>query len=55
MRGVTIVREYLVAVQFFTRLPVTGALAQWVGWSPALLRASAAHFPGVGWLVGFAL
>ena len=45
-------RHYLLAVQFFTRIPVTGRLAQWVGFSPAMLRASAAHFPGVGWLVG---
>lgn len=45
-------RHYLLALQFFTRIPVTGALAAWVGYSPALLRASAAHFPGVGWLVG---
>ncbi|GAA6120362.1 adenosylcobinamide-GDP ribazoletransferase [Acidovorax sp. FG27] len=45
-------RHYLLAVQFFTRLPVTGRLAGWVGYSPAMLRASAAHFPGVGWLVG---
>jgi adenosylcobinamide-GDP ribazoletransferase len=46
------VRHYLLAVQFFTRIPVTGALADWVGFSPAMLRATAAHFPGVGWLVG---
>jgi adenosylcobinamide-GDP ribazoletransferase len=45
-------RHYLLALQFFTRVPVTGALAQWVGFNPAMLRASAAHFPGVGWLVG---
>ena len=45
------VRHYLLAVQFFTRIPVTGRLAAWVGYSPAMLRASAAHFPGVGWLV----
>jgi adenosylcobinamide-GDP ribazoletransferase len=51
---VRLLREYLVAVQFFTRLPVTGALAEWTGYSPALLRASSAHFPGVGWLVGLA-
>lgn len=48
----TFVRHYLLALQFFTRIPVTGRLAQWVGYSPAMLRASAAHFPGVGWLVG---
>ncbi len=46
------IRHYLLAIQFFTRLPVTGRLADWVGYSPAMLRASAAHFPGVGWLVG---
>ena len=46
------VRHYLLALQFFTRIPVTGALAQWVGYSPQMLRASAGHFPGVGLLVG---
>lgn len=46
------VRHFLLALQFFTRVPVSGALAGWVGFSPAMLRASAAHFPGVGWLVG---
>ncbi|MDM0013107.1 adenosylcobinamide-GDP ribazoletransferase [Variovorax sp. J22P168] len=46
------VRHFLLALQFFTRVPVTGGLAGWVGYSPAMLRASAAHFPGVGWLVG---
>jgi adenosylcobinamide-GDP ribazoletransferase len=45
-------RHYLLAVQYFTRIPVTGTLAKWVGYSPAMLRASAAHFPGIGWLVG---
>jgi adenosylcobinamide-GDP ribazoletransferase len=46
------IREYLLAIQFFTRIPITGRLADWVGYSPELLRASAAHFPGVGMLVG---
>ena len=45
-------RHYLLAIQFFTRIPVTGRLATWVGYSPEMLRASAAHFPGVGVLVG---
>ena len=45
-------RHYLLALQFFTRVPVTGRVAAWVGYSPAMLRASAAHFPGIGWLVG---
>ncbi|MEG0919944.1 MAG: adenosylcobinamide-GDP ribazoletransferase [Comamonas sp.] len=46
------VRHFLLAVQFFTRIPVTGKLAAWVGYSPEMLRASAGHFPGVGWIVG---
>jgi adenosylcobinamide-GDP ribazoletransferase len=49
---VSFLRQYLIAVQFFTRMPLTGALAQWAGSSPDLLRASTAHFPGVGWLAG---
>jgi adenosylcobinamide-GDP ribazoletransferase len=48
----TFVRHYLLSLQFFTRIPVTGRLAEWVGFSPAMLRASAGHFPGVGVLVG---
>jgi adenosylcobinamide-GDP ribazoletransferase len=45
-------RHWLLALQFFTRIPVTGRLAAWVGYSPALLRAASAHFPGIGWVVG---
>ncbi len=52
MNSVQGVRHFLLALQFFTRIPVTGGLAQWVGYSPAMLRASAGHFPGVGWVVG---
>ncbi len=48
----TFIRHYLLSLQFFTRIPVTGRLADWVGYSPAMLRASAGHFPGVGVLVG---
>ncbi len=48
------VRHVLLAVQFFTRIPVTGRLAAWVGFSPAMLRASAAHFPAIGWVIGAA-
>lgn len=40
------------ALQFFTRIPITGRLADWVGFSPELLRAAAGHFPGVGLVVG---
>ena len=46
------IQHYLLALQFFTRIPVTGRLGEWVGFSPSMLRASAAHFPGVGWVVG---
>lgn len=45
-------RHYLLALQYFTRVPVTGFVEQWAGYSPERLRASAAHFPGVGALVG---
>lgn len=46
------VRHFLVAVQFFTRIPVTGRLGAWVGYSPAMMRAAAGYYPAVGWLVG---
>ena len=46
------IRHYLLSLQFFTRIPVTGRLADWVGFSPEMLRASAGHFPGIGVLVG---
>lgn len=45
-------RHFLLAVQFLTRIPVTGRLAEWVGYSPAMLNASSAYFPAVGWVVG---
>ncbi len=45
-------RHFLLSVQFFTRIPVTGSLAAWVGYSPEMLRASSAYFPAVGWLIG---
>lgn len=46
------IRHFLLAIQFFSRIPVTGRLAAWAGWSPQLQHASVAHLPGVGWLVG---
>jgi adenosylcobinamide-GDP ribazoletransferase len=49
---VRFVKHFLLAVQFFTRIPITGKLAAWVGFSPEMLRASAAHFAGIGWIVG---
>jgi adenosylcobinamide-GDP ribazoletransferase len=47
-----LVKHFLLAIQFFTRIPITGQLAVWVGFIPEMLRASAAHFAGVGWIVG---
>jgi adenosylcobinamide-GDP ribazoletransferase len=48
----TALRHFLLALQFFTRIPVTGRLADWVGFSPAMLLASAAYFPAVGVVIG---
>ena len=48
----TALRHLLLALQFFTRIPVTGRLADWVGYSPQMLRASAAHLPAIGLLIG---
>ncbi|MGY8894610.1 MAG: adenosylcobinamide-GDP ribazoletransferase [Burkholderiales bacterium] len=45
-------RHFVLAIQFFTRIPVVGRLADWVGFSPSQLRASSGHLPGVGVLVG---
>lgn len=41
-------RLYLIALQFFTRVPVPA----WVGYTPEWMHASARHYPGVGLLVG---
>jgi len=51
MRPADALRHYLLALQFFTRVPVTGRLAEWAGFTPDRLRAAAGHFPGIGWLV----
>lgn len=45
-------RLFLVAVQFYTRLPVDGRLAAWVGWRPEMLARATRYFPLVGALVG---
>nr|WP_222622448.1 adenosylcobinamide-GDP ribazoletransferase [Ramlibacter albus] len=44
----------MLALQYFTRIPVTGPLAEWAGYGPISARASAAHLPGVGILIGMA-
>jgi adenosylcobinamide-GDP ribazoletransferase len=43
---------FLIAVQFFTRIPITGSLAQWADYSPDRLSASARYFSWVGALAG---
>ncbi|HSH90488.1 MAG TPA: adenosylcobinamide-GDP ribazoletransferase [Ramlibacter sp.] len=48
----TLLRQYLLAVQSFTRVPVAGALEHWTAEDTPDPVASAAHFPGVGWFVG---
>jgi adenosylcobinamide-GDP ribazoletransferase len=45
-------RLFLIALQFYTRLPVTGRLAEWVGWDTDRLGRSTRYFPLVGALVG---
>jgi adenosylcobinamide-GDP ribazoletransferase len=47
-----LVRQWLLALQFFTRIPVTGRLARWTGHSSEMARMSNAHLPGIGVLVG---
>lgn len=44
-------RLFLVALQFYSRVPVTGRLARWVGWNPALLGPATRYFPLVGALL----
>ena len=46
------IRHFLLALQFFTRIPIPSVIVGWVGYSPAMLRASTGHLPGVGWVVG---
>lgn len=48
----TFLRDYLLAIQCFTRVPMAGAFGQPEVCSADSLRASAGHFPGVGWLAG---
>lgn len=44
-------RLFLVALQFYSRLPVTGRLAQWMGYDPARLAPATRYFPVVGLVV----
>jgi adenosylcobinamide-GDP ribazoletransferase len=44
-------RLFLVALQFYSRLPVTGRLAAWLGHDPAWLAPASRYFPLVGVVV----
>ena len=45
-------RHFLLAIQFFTRIPVTGTLALWTGFSEERLARCSAYLPLIGSLVG---
>ncbi|THU05342.1 adenosylcobinamide-GDP ribazoletransferase [Lampropedia puyangensis] len=45
-------RHFLLALQYFTRIPITGRVGQWIGYSPEQLPKALAHLPGVGLLMG---
>jgi adenosylcobinamide-GDP ribazoletransferase len=47
-------RLFLVAIQFYTRIPVTGRLATWMGWDPAWLGRATRYFPLAGVTVALA-
>jgi adenosylcobinamide-GDP ribazoletransferase len=44
-------RLFLVALQFYSRIPVTGRVAAWMGWDPAWLGGATRYFPLVGIVV----
>ena len=46
------VRSLLLALQFFTRIPLPASWAQWAGFSTARMRAALVHMPAIGWLAG---
>ena len=45
------IKLFLLALQFFTRIPVRGRISEWVGYSPERLSQSTRYFPLVGGLV----
>ena len=46
------VKHFLLAVQFFTRIPVRGRLANWVGFDQDMQARALSYFPLVGVIVG---
>ena len=45
-------RSLLLALQFFTRIPLPASWARWAGFSTARMRAALVHMPAIGWLTG---
>ena len=45
-------RSLLLAMQFFTRVPLPAAWARWADYSPTRMHAAIALMPAAGWLVG---
>jgi adenosylcobinamide-GDP ribazoletransferase len=46
------IKLFLIAIQFYTRIPITGRLALWSDYSSARLSRSTRYFPLVGIVVG---
>jgi adenosylcobinamide-GDP ribazoletransferase len=46
------VRLFIIALQFYTRVPVVGRLSDWAHYTPERLSESTRYFPLVGLLVG---
>jgi len=47
------IKHFLLSLQFFSRIPVTGKLAAWVGFDSTMQARTLGYFPLVGWLIGF--
>ena len=45
-------RLFILAVQFYTRVPVVGALSAWANYDPTRLARATRYFPLVGLLAG---
>jgi adenosylcobinamide-GDP ribazoletransferase len=46
------IKHFLLAVQFFTRIPLKGRLANWVGFDQEMQARALSYFPLVGMIVG---
>jgi adenosylcobinamide-GDP ribazoletransferase len=46
---------FLIGVQFFTRIPITGSVARWVGFKPEWISRATRFFPFIGLLVAICM